>query len=99
MTSDVSIGETASAASFFLADGLVITGSATGKTASPKDLEEVEGACSLPVFIGSGVTPDNVINYESAFGYIVGSYLKKDGQWQNEMDEARLHQMSEAVKR
>ena len=30
ITSDVSIGETASAASFFLSDGLIVTGSSTG---------------------------------------------------------------------
>ena len=97
MTSDVSIGETASAAEFFLADGLVVTGSSTGRSASPQDLEQVQACSDLPTFIGSGITPSNVHEYSAAFGYIVGSYLKHDGLWSNEMDLKRLENMTSAI--
>ena len=38
LTSDVSIEETARAAEFFLSDGLIITGAATGLEADPNEL-------------------------------------------------------------
>lgn len=38
LTSDVSIEETAHAAEFFLSDGLIITGTATGVQADPREL-------------------------------------------------------------
>lgn len=43
LTSDVSIEETARAAEFFLSDGLVITGAATGVEA---DLRELRGTAT-----------------------------------------------------
>uniref|UniRef100_A0A674KFF5 Uncharacterized protein n=2 Tax=Emydidae TaxID=8476 RepID=A0A674KFF5_9SAUR len=39
LTADVSISETAKAAEFFLADGIVLTGTATGMQADPKELK------------------------------------------------------------
>lgn len=44
LTSDVSIEETARAAEFFLSDGVIITGAATGMQANP---EEFRGAAHL----------------------------------------------------
>jgi len=41
ITSDVSLAETAKAAEFFLADGLIVTGTATGDPAQPGDLESM----------------------------------------------------------
>ncbi|KAG8297609.1 hypothetical protein J6590_031652 [Homalodisca vitripennis] len=38
ITSDVSIEETAKAAEFFLSDGLIVTGTATGDPAKPSDI-------------------------------------------------------------
>ena len=99
VTSDVSIGETASAASFFLSDGLIVTGSSTGAQANPNDLSEVIKATpNLPVLIGSGITLENAKNFEKAHGFIVGSYLKQNGNWNQEMDEDRLTIMAETIK-
>ncbi len=99
LTSDVTIGETASAASFFLTDGLIVTGSATGAQANPNDLEQVIKATAgkLPVLIGSGITPDNVKTFASAHGFIVGSYLKTNGVWDQDMDPARVRSMLDAI--
>lgn len=47
ITSDVSLVETAKAAEFFLADGLIVTGTATGDPAKPSDLQ---GIFSLILF-------------------------------------------------
>lgn len=44
LTSDVSIEETARAAEFFLSDGVIVTGAATGVQANP---EELRGAAHI----------------------------------------------------
>jgi membrane complex biogenesis BtpA family protein len=98
ITSDVSIAETAKAAAYFGADAVVITGAATGEPASPDDVAAVAEVIDQPVFIGSGVTPDNVADFaEHADAFIVGSYLKRDGFWENEPDPNRIAAMVKAV--
>ena len=67
--------------------------------ANPNDLSEVIKATpNLPVLIGSGITPENAKNFEKAHGFIVGSYLKQNGNWNQEMDEDRLTIMAETIK-
>uniref|UniRef100_A0A8C6SY29 Zgc:162297 n=1 Tax=Neogobius melanostomus TaxID=47308 RepID=A0A8C6SY29_9GOBI len=90
LTSDVSIEETARAAEFFLSDGLIITGTATGVQAEPQQLKEVSRAVKIPVLIGSGVTYDNVEDYIEANAMIIGSHFKKDGHWANAVDPERV---------
>lgn len=52
ITADLSIGELAKAAEFFLADGVVVTGVATGEATSGS-VAAVRGAVKLPVLVGS----------------------------------------------
>lgn len=98
VTADVSLGETAHAAELFLADGLVVTGTATGRTAAPEDLEEVKAASSLPVLIGSGISAENLHLYARADGWIVGSSVKRDGLWSEPLDPPRLDALVEAAR-
>lgn len=52
LTADVSVAETAKAAEFFLADGVVLTGSATGLKADTKELEGKRcNSCELAYFL------------------------------------------------
>ncbi|KAK6040740.1 membrane complex biogenesis protein, BtpA family [Cooperia oncophora] len=90
VTSDLSVGDVAEAAEFFLADGVVVTGRCTGEAADVSDFEAVRKHCSLPIFIGSGVTASNVHQFRSADALIVGSDFKKDGKWMNELDADRV---------
>lgn len=90
ITADVSIEETAKAAEFFLSDGVIITGTATGDPASMNELSTVKKSCSIPVLIGSGVTTENVENYLGADGFIVGSYFKKTGRWEGDLDKDKI---------
>lgn len=76
----MSIEETAKAAEFFLSDGVILTGCATGDPASTNELNIVKKNCSTPVLIGSGVTIDNLENYLSADAFIIGSHFKKNGR-------------------
>jgi membrane complex biogenesis BtpA family protein len=99
ITADVPIGEAAEAAAFFGSDGLIITGTATGKACDPADVLAAEAACpDLPILIGSGVTPGACRGLlEHADGLIVGSAIKQNGFWENPLDEARCREMVEAV--
>ncbi|KAG9460179.1 hypothetical protein GDO78_013758, partial [Eleutherodactylus coqui] len=90
VTADVSISETAKAAEFFLADGVILTGVATGQEADPRELQAVRRSVQIPVLIGSGVTQDNVEKYADASAFIVGSYFKHRGDWRNNVDYEKV---------
>lgn len=83
----MSLIETAKAAEFFLSDGVILTGSATGHAADVKELQQLKQNVSLPVIVGSGVTVDNLQNYVCADALIVGSHFKKDDYWMNDSNE------------
>ncbi|KAH8297765.1 hypothetical protein KR054_008914 [Drosophila jambulina] len=88
ITADVSLLETAHAAEFFLTDGIIITGTATGHAASPEDLQQLSGRVKVPLLIGSGVTKDNIASYyKEAQAVIIGSHFKRNGSWLEEISE------------
>ena len=87
MTADVTLAETAKAAAFMLADGLIVTGVATGELTLPAEVRAVAQAAPLPVLVGSGLTPANVADYPEAHALIVGSALKRGGVWSNPLDD------------
>jgi membrane complex biogenesis BtpA family protein len=91
ITSDVSIEETAHAAEFFLSDGVIVTGVSTGTEASLDEVKWVKKTVKIPVLIGSGITDKNLESYfPYADIFIVGSFIKKDGYWKNELDENNI---------
>lgn len=98
ITGDIDMGENAKAAEFFGADGVIVTGIATGQAIKLDDLGCARVATRLPLLVGSGVTPESV---ESLFAYadalIVGSWYKQDGFWRNPPDEARARELVRAV--
>ena len=99
ITSDVSIADTAHAAQFFLSDGVIVTGVATGDAPDLEELKQVKQAVTLPVLLGSGITPDNIEKYYNyADGFIIGSYFKHNGYWENELDEERICRMVNYLK-
>jgi len=93
LTADVSLAETARAAEFFMADGVIVTGGATGEPATRGDVSAAVSATKLPVLVGSGITPANVDHYAHAQGFIVGSALKQGGVWSNPLDADALRSM------
>jgi membrane complex biogenesis BtpA family protein len=86
ITADVSIVETAKAAEFFLADGVIVSGPATGVPASVEEVRDVAGSVGVPVLIGSGITAENLSCYAPAHGFIVGSSMKRSGLWSDPLD-------------
>jgi membrane complex biogenesis BtpA family protein len=96
ITADVSLIETARAAEFFLADGVIVSGPATGVPASPEEVCDVVGAVSVPVLVGSGITAGNLERYATAHGFIVGSSVKQGGIWCNPLDPDAAHALASA---
>lgn len=98
ITGDVSLVETAHAAEFFKADGVIVSGPATGSPPVLQEVKDVKQAASGHVLIGSGVTVDNVEQFAPhADALIVGSSLKEDGKWFNHVDPARVAALTERV--
>ena len=98
ITADVSIAETAHAAEFFLADGVIVSGPSTGRPADPAEVRAVSDAVGIPTVVGSGITALNVSAYASADAFIVGSWLKQDGVWSNPLDPSRLEALVRAFR-
>lgn len=96
ITADVDIAETARAAEFSLADGIIVSGVATGSETRPSDVQAAARAVSIPVLVGSGVTPGNVAKLAAADGFIVGSSVKANGQWWDRLDPARVTAVADA---
>jgi len=96
LTEDIDLIDMARAAEFFLADGVIVTGSETGRSADPADVQRVAQSVTIPTLVGSGVTAENLRHFADADAFIVGSTLKKDGHWTNPLDPARLDSLLSA---
>jgi len=96
ITADLTVAETARAAEFSLADGVIVTGIATGRETDPDDVRSVAAAVNVPTLVGSGVSPENLESYGHADGFIVGSSVKRDGHWANVLDATRVRAMVQA---
>lgn len=71
------------------ADAVVVSGVGTGSPADLDDLSTVAETSHLPVFLGSGVTIDNVgVMLDHADGAIVGTSVKVEGVPTNPVDPA-----------
>ena len=97
ITADVGIGETAAAAEFMRADAVIVTGAATGREASDADIDDVRHHCQIPLYLGSGITADNLAHYYPLVdGFIVGSCFKADGRWSEPVDPRRVEHFMRA---
>ena len=99
ITADLSLADHAKAARFCGADAVIVTGSSTGEPVDSADLHSVRDAGDLPVLVGSGATAESVSALlQQAHGVIVGSDLKVDGQWENDLDPDRVQAIANARK-
>jgi membrane complex biogenesis BtpA family protein len=96
ITVDVDLAETAKAAEFFQADGVIVTGTATGRAADPEEVRAASQAVGVPVLVGSGITPENMGRFAAADALIVGSSVKEGGLWSNRLDEKCLDSVARA---
>jgi membrane complex biogenesis BtpA family protein len=85
------------------ADGIVASGTGTGHGTDRDHLDAVVAArdqlgTDVPVFVGSGVTPDSIGELLSlADGVIVGTALKQGGATTAPVDEARVRELVAAA--
>jgi uncharacterized protein len=99
VTADRTVAELARDVEFFDADVAIATGQRTGDAATAEELRTIADGTSLPVAVGSGVTPANIGDiFTVADAVIVASWLKHDGVWWNPVDPQRLRVFMEAVK-
>ena len=98
LTADVDIVETAKAAEFFVVDGVIVTGVATGQPAEPDEVAAVARGVSVATIVGSGITPENIVHYGEADAFIVGSSIKEDGLWSNPIDSERARKLVDAFR-
>ncbi len=100
ITSDVTLEDTAEAAKFFMTDGLILTGKATGDATDLKDLRNLyQKKHGLPIIIGSGVTKENLNDYiKMSDAIIIGSHFKENGHWINELSQERVENFMELIR-
>ncbi|MBD1920551.1 BtpA/SgcQ family protein [Microcoleus sp. FACHB-831] len=84
-----------------LADGVILSGWATGSPPTLEDLELATAAArGTPVFIGSGASWENISTLmQAADGVIVSSSLKRHGRIEQPIDPIRVHTFVEATRR
>ncbi len=84
-----------------LADGVILSGWATGSPPTLEDLELAKAAAlGTPVFIGSGASWENISTLMGAAdGVIVSSSLKRHGRIEQTIDPIRVSQFVEATRR
>lgn len=93
ITGDLSLRDMAEGALFYRADGVIVTGGMTGKPAS---LPELESIADLPIrrIVGSGVDAGNIREFARAADVlIVGSALKRGGDWREPVEPARVEEL------
>ena len=77
----------------------MVTGKHTGESASIEELNELRNNLDFPVFIGSGLTLDNVQDYYPICdAMIIGSHFKENGFWKNALCYERVSKFMERVK-
>ncbi len=83
-----------------LADGVILSGWATGSPPTQEDLELATAAAGdTPVFIGSGASWSNIPQLmQAANGVIVSSSLKRYGKISETIDPIRVSQFVEAAR-
>ncbi len=85
-----------------LADALIVSGTGTGKATDPRKVAVVKAAAGkgrggVPVFVGSGVTEENLGDLGAADGFIVGTSLKEGGVM-SAVDVGKAKRLVEAVR-
>lgn len=93
VTADLSLQDLAKGTAFAGADVLIGTGRSTGEVTDPADLDALRAA-GVPVAIGSGVTPDE---RGDADAWIVGSWIKEQGDWRRPVDVERVRRVVQAA--
>ena len=81
-----------------LADGIVVTGTASGAAIGPEGMACIEACAAHPVFLGSGLDPENAAQLLPLVdGAIVGTFCKEEGNLRKPVDRARVERLVAAA--
>lgn len=98
ITADLTLKELVETADYFRSDGIIITGTSTGKEALVTDVKTARQSTELPVIVGSGINAENIRKYwDFADAFIVGSWFKHDGNWKNPVSAKRVNLFMKCV--
>ena len=82
-----------------LADAVVVSGKATGKPVDIEKLALAKRISPVPVLVGSGTTYEDLPElWEHADGFIVGTWIKRDGRVENEVSLERARKLVDLAK-
>ncbi|MBV69772.1 MAG: hypothetical protein CMH52_00355 [Myxococcales bacterium] len=99
VTADLSLSDWVHGAEFCGADGVIITGTRTGRAPDPDVLSALGHARCL-VAIGSGITDENIHLYaDIANALIVGSSIKENADWRRPVCPKRVRRLRDALDR
>lgn len=91
---ELSIEESAKNAQASLADGIIVTGAYSGNETPLAVVQRVKKVVDLPVFIGSGLSEENVkAQMQIADGAIVGTSLKSIEQGKAVIDQKKVERL------
>jgi membrane complex biogenesis BtpA family protein len=94
------IAEQARDVEFYDADVAIATGNRTGDSVPAEEVAAIRAGTRLPVIAGSGVTAANAREILGRTdGAIVGSSLKHDGVWWNQVEIARVRVLAEEARK
>ena len=79
------------------ADVIVVTGDGTGSPTDPSVYERVQHATSRPVWVGSGLKPQQVQQFAQLDGAIVGTWLHQESDLERPLDPTRIGAMRQAL--
>lgn len=98
IVADRSLAEQARDSEFFDADVLIATGQRTGDTTPLTEIKGIQEAVTLPIIVGSGLTAENAPEILAmADGAIVGTSIKSEGVWWEQISVERLKTLMEIV--
>ncbi len=79
-----------------LADAVIISGKRTGGEVDLEKLKKAKELSNVPVLVGSGTSYDNLPKlWKYADGFIVGTWIKKEGKTKNDIDVERAKHLVE----
>lgn len=79
-------------------DAVIVTGFDTGTPPTAEHIGTCKQAVSLPIFIGSGLSTDNVNELMAvADGAIIGSWFKEGNNWKNPVSYKRTKEFMDQV--
>lgn len=100
LTGDLDITDELKQAEFFLVDGVIVTGARTREPPDLPTLRRVKRSAHVPVWIGSGMTSENVKKFVPwADGFIVGSTFRRSGDFLGKLEPARLEKFLAAFRK